>query len=67
MISATSIINFSSKGLANLASIIVQSIPFFKSCFDAFLHSSNLVPKFSNATFLPSLIILAFPILIFLL
>ena len=55
-------INFSSKGLANLASIIVMSIPLLDNISEAFLHSSNLVPKFRIATFFPSLIILAFPI-----
>ena len=55
-------INFSSKGLANLASIIVISIPFLNNISDAFLHSSNLVPKFKIAAYFPSLIILPFPI-----
>jgi hypothetical protein len=54
LLEANSIINFSSNGFANLASTIEQFIPFFESRSDAFLHSSNLVPKLINTTFLPS-------------
>ena len=39
-----------------------MSIPFFNKISDAFLHSSNLVPKFKIAAFFPSLITLPFPI-----
>ena len=52
---------FSSKGLANLASRMVMSIPFLDNISDAFLHSSNLVPKLKIAILFPSVTILPFP------
>ena len=43
-------IKSSSKGLANLASIIVVEIPFAFNSSAATLHSSSLVPKLSKQT-----------------
>ena len=56
---------FSSKGFANLPSIIVISTPFFFKFSDAINTSFNLAPKFKIASFFPSLIIFDLPISIF--
>ena len=48
--------------IRSIVYLLLISIPFLSRVSEAFLHSSNLVPKFKIAAFFPSLIIRPLPI-----